>query len=405
LRGPRQAGHAPGVATPYLIDIAPLLSEDERLIWHNTADFARERVQPLIADNYERATFPRELIPEFARMGLLGAPLEGYGCAGLNPVAYGLSMLELEKVDSGIRSFCSVQTALAMWPIYTYGSDEQKERWLPQMARGEAIGCFGLTEPNSGSDPGSMGTHAVQTEAGGDYILNGQKMWITNSPIAHLAVVWAKTKSFGESEPTIRGFIVERGMPGFHTPELHGKLSLRASITGEIVLDDVRVPAKSLLPNVRGLKGPLGCLTQARYGIGWGALGAAMSVYERALSYSQERKQFGRPLAGFQLTQHKLVEMHNAIGKGTLLAYHFGRLKQQGKLTPVQVSYLKRDNVALALDAARTARSILGGNGIMGEFHVMRHLCNLETVYTYEGTHEIHTLSIGRAITGEDAFS
>jgi glutaryl-CoA dehydrogenase len=398
------AGHARGVATPYLIDIAPLLSEDERLIWHNTADFARERVQPLIAEHYERATFPRELIPEFARMGLLGAPLEGYGCAGLNPVAYGLSMLELEKVDSGVRSFCSVQTALAMWPIYSYGSDEQKEQWLPQMARGEAIGCFGLTEPNSGSDPGSMGTHAVQREAGGDYVLNGQKMWITNSPIAHLAVVWAKTKSFGEAEPTIRGFIVERGMPGFETPELHGKLSLRASITGEIVLDDVRVPARNMLPNVKGLKGPLGCLTQARYGIGWGALGAAMSVYERALSYAQERRQFGRPLAGFQLTQHKLVEMHNAIGKGTLLAYHFGRLKQQGKLTPVQVSYLKRDNVALALDAARSARSILGGNGIMGEFHVMRHLCNLETVYTYEGTHEIHTLSIGRAITGQDAF-
>jgi glutaryl-CoA dehydrogenase len=393
------------VSTPYLIDIAPLLSEDERLVWQSTAEFARERIQPLIADHYERATFPRELIAEFAQHGLLGAPLEGYGCAALNPVAYGLTMLELEKVDSGIRSFCSVQTALAMWPIYTYGSDEQKQRWLPGMARGELIGCFGLTEPNSGSDPGSMNTHAVQREAGGDYVLNGQKMWITNSPIAQLAIVWAKTTAFGESEPTIRGFIVERGMRGFETPELHGKLSLRASITGEIVLDDVRVPARNLLPHVKGLKGPLGCLTQARYGIGWGALGAAMSVYERALSYAQDRKQFGRALASFQLTQHKLVEMHNAIGKGTLLAYHFGRLKQQGKLTPVQVSYLKRDNVALALDAARSARSVLGGNGIMGEFHVMRHLCNLETVYTYEGTHEIHTLSIGRAITGLDAFS
>jgi glutaryl-CoA dehydrogenase len=393
------------VSTPYLIDIAPLLSEDERLVWQSTAEFARERIQPLIADHYERATFPRELIAEFAQHGLLGAPLEGYGCAALNPVAYGLTMLELEKVDSGIRSFCSVQTALAMWPIYTYGSDEQKQRWLPGMARGELIGCFGLTEPNSGSDPGSMNTHAVQREAGGDYVLNGQKMWITNSPIAQLAIVWAKTTAFGESEPTIRGFIVERGMRGFETPALHGKLSLRASITGEIVLDEVRVPERNLLPHVKGLKGPLGCLTQARYGIGWGALGAAMSVYERALSYAQDRKQFGRALASFQLTQHKLVEMHNAIGKGTLLAYHFGRLKQQGKLTPVQVSYLKRDNVALALDAARSARSVLGGNGIMGEFHVMRHLCNLETVYTYEGTHEIHTLSIGRAITGLDAFS
>jgi len=392
-------------STPYLIDIAPLLTEEERLTWHTTADFARERVQPLIAAHYEAGTFPRELISEFARMGLLGAPLEGYGCAGLNPVAYGLTMLELEKVDSGIRSFCSVQTALAMWPIYSYGSDEQKESWLPRMARGEAIGCFGLTEPNSGSDPGSMNTRAVQNTAGGDFVLNGQKMWITNSPIADLAVVWAKTQAFGESEPTIRGFIVERGMAGFQTPTLHGKLSLRASITGEIVLDDVRVPARNMLPNVKGLKGPLGCLTQARYGIGWGALGAAMSVYERALSYAIDRKQFDKPLAAFQLTQHKLVEVHNAIGKATLLALHFGRLKQQGKLTPVQVSYLKRDNVAMALDAARVARSILGGNGIMGEFHVMRHLCNLETVYTYEGTHEIHTLSIGRAITGLDAFS
>lgn len=391
--------------TPYLVDIAPLLTEEERLTWQATREFATERVQPLIADYYERGAFPKQLIPEFARMGLLGAPLHGYGCAGLNPVAYGLTMLELEKVDSGIRSFCSVQTALAMWPIYTYGSEEQKSTWLPRMARGEAIGCFGLTEPNSGSDPGSMGTHAVQHEAGGDYVLSGQKMWITNSPIADLAIVWAKTVSHGEAEPVIRGFIVERGMAGFHTPELHGKLSLRASITGEIVLDEVRVPARNMLPLVQGLKGPLGCLTQARYGIGWGALGAAMSVYERALRYAGERTQFDRPLAAFQLTQHKLVEMHNAIGKATLLALHFGRLKQQGALSPVQVSYLKRDNVAMALEAARTARSILGGNGIMGEFHVMRHLCNLETVYTYEGTHEIHTLSIGRALTGVSAFT
>jgi glutaryl-CoA dehydrogenase len=390
--------------TPYLIDLQPLLTEDERLTWRASADFMRERVQPLIAEHYERGTFPKELIPEFARMGFLGAPLEGYGCAGLNPVAYGLTMVELEKVDSGIRSFCSVQTALVMYPIYAYGTDEQKEQWLPRMARGEAIGCFGLTEPNSGSDPGSMGTNAVQREKGGDFVLNGQKMWITNSPIADVAVVWAKTLEYGAKEPVIRGFLVERGMQGFTTPELHGKLSLRASITGEIVLDDVKVPARNMLPKVQGLKGPLGCLTQARYGIGWGGIGAAMSVYERALQYAIDRKQFDKPLAAFQLTQQKLVEMHNAIGKGLLLAYHFGRLKQQGQLTPVQVSYLKRDNVAMALDAARTARSILGGNGIMGEFHVMRHLCNLETVYTYEGTHEVHTLAIGRAITGENAF-
>jgi glutaryl-CoA dehydrogenase len=390
--------------TPYLIDIAPLLTEDERLTWRASADFMTERVQPLIAEHYERGTFPKELIPEFARMGFLGASLEGYGCAGLNPVAYGLTMIELEKVDSGIRSFCSVQSALCMYPIYAYGSEEHRKEWLPRMARGEALGCFGLTEPNSGSDPGSMRTHAVQRERGGDFVINGQKMWITNSPIADVAVVWAKTTEFGSSTPVIRGFLVERGMPGFSTPEIHGKLSLRASITGEIVCDDVKVPARNMLPNVMGLKGPLGCLTQARYGIGWGGVGAAMSVYERARQYAMDRVQFNRPLAGFQLTQHKLVEMHNAIGKGLLLAYHFGRLKQQKLLTPVQVSYLKRDNIAMALDCARSARSILGGNGIMGEFHVMRHLCNLETVYTYEGTHEVHTLSIGRAITGENAF-
>jgi glutaryl-CoA dehydrogenase len=359
----------------------------------------------VIEKHYEKGTFPRELIPEFAAMGFLGAPLSGYGCAGMNPVAYGLTMIELERQDSGIRSFCSVQSALAMYPIHAYGSEEQRERWLPGMARGETIGAFGLTEPNSGSDPGSMRTHARQDGKNGDYILNGQKFWITNSPIADVLVVWAKTLEFGSDTPVIRGFLVERAFKGLSTPETHGKLSLRASMTGEIVLDDVRVPAANLLPNVQGLKGPLGCLTQARYGIGWGAVGAAMAVYERARRYTLERTQFGKPLAGFQLTQQKLVELHNEIGKALLLAYHCGRLKQDGKLTPVQVSYLKRDNVRMALESARTARSMLGGNGIMGEFHVMRHLCNLETVYTYEGTHEIHTLAIGRAITGLDAFS
>ncbi len=392
-------------ATPYLIDLDPLLTEDERLTWRACAEFMKARVEPVIVDHYENGTFPKDLIPEFARMGFLGAPLEGYGCAGLNPVAYGLSMLELEKIDSGIRSFCSVQTALVMWPIYAYGSEEQKQRWLPAMARGEAIGCFGLTEPNSGSDPGGMHTHAKQLSAGGDFVLHGQKMWITNSPIADVAIVWAKTHEHGSSTEVIRGFLVERGMAGFSTPEIHGKLSLRASITGEIVLDEVRVPARNMLPGAVGLKGPLGCLTQARYGIGWGAVGAAMGVYERARQYAMDRKQFDKPLAAFQLTQQKLVQMHNEIGKGLLLAYHFGRLKQQGKLSPSQVSFLKRDNVAMALDAARSARSILGGNGIMGDFHIMRQLCNLETVYTYEGTHEVHTLAIGRAITGENAFA
>jgi len=392
-------------ATPYLLDLAGLLTDEETLTHRSVADFCRSQLSPIIVDHYERGTFPKELIPEFAAMGLLGSPLEGYGCAGLNPVAYGLTMLELEKIDSGLRSFCSVQTALVMWPIFAYGDDAQKEAWLPRMARGEAIGCFGLTEPNSGSDPGSMRTHAKQQGRGGDFVLNGQKMWITNSPIADVAIVWAKTLEHGADKPVIRGFLVERDMPGFSTPEVHGKLSLRASITGEIVLDDVRVPARNMLPGVTGLKGPLGCLTQARYGIGWGAVGAAMGVYERARTYVMEREQFGKPLAAFQLTQQKLVEMHNAIGKGLLLAHHFGRLKQAGSLTPTQVSWLKRDNVAMALDAARTARSMLGGNGIMGEFHIMRHVCNLETVYTYEGTHEVHTLALGRALTGENAFA
>ncbi len=386
---------------PYLIDIGPDLTDEERLVWKSSADFCGATLQPVIAEHYEAGRFPRHLIPELARMGFLGTPLQGWGCAGLNPVAYGLTQLELEKVDSGLRSFCSVQTALVMWPIATYGSKEQQDRWLPLLCRGEAVGCFGLTEPGSGSDPGSMRTTAVQ-QPGGDYVLTGEKMWITNSPIADVAVVWAKVAGEGG---TIRGFLVERGMPGFSTPEIHGKLSLRASLTGAIVLEDVRVPASNMLPGATGLKGPLGCLTQARYGIGWGAVGAAMSVYERALEYTRDRRQFGKPLAAFQLTQHKLVEIHNAIGKSLLLSLHLGRQKQAGRLTPVQVSLMKRDNVAMALEAARSARSMLGGNGIMGEFHVMRHLCNLETVTTYEGTHEIHTLAIGRAITGEDAFS
>lgn len=395
----------PAEATPYLLSIDHLLTEDERLTWESVRDFGQRRIAPSIEQHYEHGTFPRELIPEFGEMGLLGSTLQGYGCAGMNPVAYGLTMIELERQDSGIRSFCSVQSALVMWPIHTYGTDTQKERFLPGMAKGELVGCFGLTEPNAGSDPGSMRTHAKQQGPGGDFVLNGQKFWITNSPIADLGVVWAKTLEHGSDTPVIRGFIVERGMKGLSTPETKGKLSMRASVTGEIVLDDVRVPKENLLPGVHGLKGPLSCLTQARYGIGWGVLGAAMDVYERARRYTMDRVQFDRPLASFQLTQQKLVELHNELGKGLLLALHFGRLKQEGKLTPVQVSMLKRDNVRMALEAARTARSMLGGNGIMGEFHIMRHLCNLETVFTYEGTHEVHTLAIGRALTGLSAFS
>lgn len=392
-------------AVPYLLSIDHLLDEDERLTWSSARDFGQRRIAPVIEKHYEEATFPKDLIPEFAEMGFLGAPYTGYGCAGMSPVAYGLTMLELERQDSGIRSFCSVQTALAMYPIYAFGSDAQKERWLPGMAKGELIGCFGLTEPNAGSDPGSMRTHAKQDGPNGDFILNGQKFWITNSPIADLAIVWAKTLEHGSDTPEIRGFIVERGFKGVSTPETHGKLSMRASVTGEIVLDDVRVPKENMLPGVKGLKGPLSCLTQARYGIGWGVVGAAMDVYERARRYTMERVQFDRPLASFQLTQQKLVELHNEIGKGLLLALHFGRLKQAGSLTPIQVSMLKRDNVRMALEAARVGRSMLGGNGIMGEFHIMRHLCNLETVFTYEGTHEVHTLAIGRALTGLGAFS
>jgi glutaryl-CoA dehydrogenase len=392
-------------AAPYLFGIDHLLDEEERVVWDAAREFGERHVAPVIARAYEHGDFPRELVPAFAEMGFLGAPLTGYGCAGMNPVAYGLTMIELERQDSGIRSFCSVQSALAMWPIYTYGDESQRQRWLPGMARGEIIGCFGLTEPDSGSDPGSMRTHAKQTAPGGDYVLQGQKMWITNAPIADVLVVWAKTLDHGSATPVIRGFLVERHMKGVHTPETKGKLSLRASITGEIVLEDVRVPASSMLPGIEGLKGPLGCLTQARYGIGWGALGAAMDVYERARRYTLDRQQFGRPLASFQLTQQKLVEMHDEIVKGLVLAYELGRHKQAGKLTPLHVSMLKRENVRMALEAARTARSMLGGNGIMGEFHVMRHLCNLETVFTYEGTHEIHTLALGRAITGHGAFA
>ena len=389
---------------PYQIDLQYGLSEQEQLVWQSAREFCERTCAPIIESHYENGTFPRELVQEFAEMGFLGASIPGYGCAGMNPTEYGLINLELERQDSGLRSFCSVQSALAMWPIYAYGSQEQRDRWLPEMAAGRAIGCFGLTEPNAGSNPAQMTTHAEQRVAGGDFRLNGQKMWITNSPIADLAIVWAKTRCFGETEAKIRGFIVERAMKGFSTPATKGKLSLRASITGEIVLEDVDVPASNLLPNVSGLKGPLGCLTQARYGIGWGALGAAMSVYERSLRYAVDRQQFSRPIAGYQLTQHKFVEMHNSILKGYLMARHFAELKSKGSLTPIQVSILKRDNVELALNAARTARGILGGNGIMGEYHIMRHLCNLETVYTYEGTHEIHTLSIGRALTGLSAF-
>jgi glutaryl-CoA dehydrogenase len=383
-----------------LISIDALLTDEERMIRDTVRRFVRERYLPRAADLFAKEQFASDLIPELAAMGLLGGSLTGYGCAGMNTVAYGLAQQELEYGDSGLRSFVSVQGSLAMWPIWKYGSEEQKQRFLPKMAAAELIGCFGLTEPDSGSDPGSMTTRA-RTD-GDDYVLNGTKMWITSAPVAHLAVVWAKVDDGGAE--SIRGFIVERGMKGFETPTIHGKMSLRASPTGELVLTDVRVPRANMLPNVVGLKGPLGCLTQARFGISWGALGAARACYDAALSYARERVQFDKPIAGKQLIQEQLVEMAMEIAKGQIMALHYARLKDTSGISPIQVSLCKKNNVAWALKIARTARGILGGNGILLEYPVIRHMLNLESVYTYEGTNEVHTLILGNALTGHNAF-
>ncbi len=383
-----------------LISIDALLTDEERMIRDTVRRFVRERYLPRAADLFAKEQFASDLIPEIAAMGLLGGSLTGYGCAGMNTVAYGLAQQELEYADSGLRSFVSVQGSLAMWPIWKYGSEEQKQRFLPRMAAAELIGCFGLTEPDSGSDPGSMTTRA-RTD-GDDYVLNGTKMWITSAPVAHLAVVWAKVDDGGAE--SIRGFIVERGMKGFETPTVHGKMSLRASPTGEIVLSEVRVPKANMLPNVVGLKGPLGCLTQARFGISWGALGAARACYDAALSYARERVQFDKPIASKQLIQEQLVEMAMEIAKGQIMALHYARLKDTSGISPVQVSLCKKNNVAWALKIARTARGILGGNGILLDYPVIRHMLNLESVYTYEGTNEVHTLILGNALTGHNAF-
>jgi glutaryl-CoA dehydrogenase len=383
-----------------LIAIDGLLTEEERMIRDTVRRFVRERYLPRSAELFAKEEFATDLIPEIAEMGLLGASLTGYGCAGMNAVSYGLALAELEYGDSGLRSFASVQGSLAMFPIWRFGSEEQKERFLPKMAAGELIGCFGLTEPDSGSDPGSMKTRA--REDGDSYVLTGTKMWITSSPVAHLAVVWAKVGD-GDSS-SIRGFIVERGMKGFETPTIHGKMSLRASPTGEIVLNEVRVPKANMLPGVQGLKGPLSCLTQARFGISWGALGAARACYDTAVSYTRERVQFGKPIASKQLVQQELVGMAMEIAKGQIMALHFGRLKDSGGITPVQVSLCKKNNVGVALHVARTARGLLGGNGILLDYPVIRHMLNLESVYTYEGTNEIHTLILGQALTGHNAF-
>jgi glutaryl-CoA dehydrogenase len=379
------------------LEVAGHLSEEERAIQDATRRFVDERVQPEVAGWFERGVFPRELAKELGALGLLGMHLDGYGCAGTNAVSYGLACLELEAGDSGLRSFASVQGSLAMFPIRRYGSEEQKQQWLPRMAAGEVVGCFGLTEPDFGSDPAGMRTSARRD--GSDWVLNGTKMWITNGGIADLAVVWAR------SDDGVRGLLVPRGTPGFSTRDIERKLSLRAAVTSELIFDDCRLPADAVLPEVRGMRGPLSCLTEARYGIVWGSMGAARTCFATALDYAGSRVQFGKPLAAFQLTQAKLVDMLLELQKGLLLALHLGRMKDAGTLTPEQVSVGKLNNVREALEIARTARTILGANGVTLEYPVIRHANNLESVLTYEGTSEIHTLILGEAITGVTAFT
>jgi glutaryl-CoA dehydrogenase len=384
----------PGV--DYLL-LDPQFTEQELMVRQTARQFVDDRVLPVIRDCYREARFPLDLVPEMGKLGFFGANLEGYGCAGMNNVEYGLLMQELERGDTGLRSFASVQGGLVMYPIYTYGTEEQKQRWLPSLQSGEALGCFGLTEPGFGSNPAGMLTRAVKQ--GSCWVLNGEKTWITNGSIADIAVVWART------EDGIRGFLVEKGTAGFTSSELHGKLSMRASVTASLAFSDCRVPESAMLPGAKGLKGPLGCLTQARYGIGWGVIGAAMDCYETARSYSVLRKQFDdKPIASHQLVQEKLADMVTEITKAQLMALHVGRLKDAGKLEPWHISMLKRNNVRAALEVARTSRDLLGANGIMDEYPIMRHMCNLETVKTYEGTDHIHTLVIGERVTGIAAY-
>jgi glutaryl-CoA dehydrogenase len=406
-----------------IYDVDALFSAEERLIRDAVRDWVRQRFLPEVEAHYEAGTFPLELLPELAELGVFGATLpEEYGCAGVSPTAYGLINQALEYGDSGLRSFVSVQSGLVMYPIYAFGSEEQKRRWLPRLASAEAIGCFGLTEPNHGSDPGGMET--VAQPADGGYVLNGAKAWITNGSLADVAVVWAKVGSGGADGPvrekpegghggpphhtgdakSIRGFLVEKGMPGFSTADYHRKLSLRASVTSELYFKDVFVPEANVLPGVQGLKGPLSCLNQARYGIAWGAVGAGQFCFETALRYAGERTQFGRPIAGFQLQQAKLSTMATALTRAQLLCWRLGQLKQAGQAQPAQISLAKRDNVWHARDIARSAREIMGGMGIMLESSVMRHSNNLEAVLTYEGTHDVHHLILGEALTGIGAF-
>ena len=380
-----------------LLAIDALLDDEERAIRDTIRQFVRENVLPEIGDWFEQGILPRELMAELAKLGLYGMHLDGYGLPGASAVAYGLTCLELEAGDAGVRSAVSVQGSLAMYAIWRWGSEEQKERWLPAMHTGEVIGCFGLTEPDAGSDPGAMRTHARRD--GSDWILNGAKMWITNGTIADIAIVWART-----DDGAIRGFIVEKGTPGFSAPEIHKKLSLRASVTSELVLQDVRVPDDNLLPGSSTLRGPLSCLNEARFGIVFGSVGAARACFECALDYAKERIVFGKPISAYQLTQAKLAEMALEINRATLVALHLGRMKDAGTLRPEHVSLGKMGNVRGAIEVARSARTILGANGVTLEYPVIRHVNNLESVLTYEGTHEVHTLVVGQALTGENAF-
>jgi len=378
-------------------DIESLLTEEEKMVRDSVREFVDEKVLPVIEQHYLDGTFPMDLIPQLGELGVFGLTLpQEYGCAGLNNVAYGLVMQELERGDSGVRSFASVQSGLVMYPIFAFGSEEQKQNWLPKLALGEKIGCFGLTEPDFGSNPGGMITTAKKVDGG--YVINGAKMWITNGTLADVAVVWAKL------DGKVKGFLVEKGMKGFSAPEMKGKHSLRASVTSELIFQDVFVPDANLLPGSDGLKSPLMCLNQARYGIAWGVIGAAMACYDSALNYAKSRVQFSRPIAGYQLTQQKLVQMANEITKAQLMNHRLAILKDQGKVKHTQISMAKRNNCEVSLDIARMSREIHGANGILAEYPIMRHAANLESVKTYEGTHEMHTLIIGEDITGIPAF-
>jgi glutaryl-CoA dehydrogenase len=380
------------------LEFDSLLSDEEKLVRQTARQYVDEKILPIIEESNREGKFPLQLVPQMAELGFFGANLKGYGCAEMSNVEYGLVMQELERGDSGVRSFVSVQSALVMFPIHEYGSNAQKEKWLPLLQQGKAIGCFGLTEPQFGSNPGGMLTRAVRK--GDSYILNGEKMWITNGSIADVSLVWAKCE-----DDRVRGFLVEKGAPGFKAWDVHGKYSLRASVTSGLAMTDCRIPAENLLAEVEGMKGPLSCLNQARYGIGWGGIGAAMACYETALNYAKERKQFdNRPIASHQLVQDKLVWMITEITKAQFLVLQVGRLKDQGRVHPSQISMMKMNNVWVALETARKARDILGANGIVDDYPIMRHMTNLESVYTYEGTHDIHKLIIGERITGISAF-